>query len=566
MDLMIFWAVLLGIISRPTFGKELGNLPHIIMIIGDDMGSNDVSYRGSNQVTTPNIDALGYNGVILDKHYTQAICTPSRAALLTGKYPIRTGMQGLPLNSGEDRHLPEGIQTLPQLLKDLGYSTHMVGKWHLGAARRNDTPTGKGFDTHFGYWSGYVGYFDYMIQTQVESINQVYTGFDLKEKFRDAWSEQGKYATDLFTEKALEVIENQDKNTPMFLAVTHLAVHTGKDNLVEVKDEKVMNDSFGYIQDLTRRKYVDALLQLDQSVGLIVEKLQEQNMLENSVVIFMSDNGAQLVGDYRNGGSNYPLRGSKSSLHDGGIRNAAVLYSPLLKQKGYVYEEILHITDWLPTLYSLAGGDLSSLKGMDGFDQWQSISENKPSKRDEILANINEITGYSGIIGYKGRYKIINGSISSKHDIFGPELEDNIDYDIPAILNSPVNKAIRQLNASQNYLNTESIQNLRKISSKLNDDNKCKNSKNRKNPEICTSFCLFDLMEDPCETENLIEDETKQVIISGLKARLAEFWKQLVPQTNKPVDVNSNPAKYNGTWCTWLDDELCVKTPIKSVS
>ncbi|KAL3272016.1 hypothetical protein HHI36_022482 [Cryptolaemus montrouzieri] len=477
-------------------------------------------------------------------------------------------MQGMPINAGEDRHLPNGIQTLPQLLKDLGYSTHMVGKWHLGSARRNDTPTGKGFDTHFGYWSGYVGYFDYQIGVYAESVNENYTGFDLKEKFTDAWSEQGKYATELFTDKALEVIGNQDKNTPMFLAVTHLAVHTGKDNLVEVKDEKAMNETFGYIEDLERRRYVDALSQLDKSVGKIVEKLQQQDMLKNSVIIFLSDNGAQLASEYRNGGSNYPLRGGKFSLHEGGIRNTAALYSPLLKQKGYVYEEILHITDWLPTLYSLAGGNVSSLKDIDGFDQWQSISENKSSNREEILANIDEVEVYSAIIGNKGRYKLVNGSfLSGLYDTYGPKINDNnIDYNISGILNSQVNKAIRQLNASRKYLCPESIQNLRKISSKINEDNKCKNSKNRENPEICEGFCLFDLVEDPCETENLIKDESKKEIISGLKARLAEIWKQLVPQTNKPVDANSNPAKYNGTWCTWLDDELCVKTPTKSVS
>ncbi|KAL3272013.1 hypothetical protein HHI36_022479 [Cryptolaemus montrouzieri] len=562
MNVIIFWVVLFSI-GRSILGESERNSPHIVMIIGDDMGSNDVSYRGSNQFTTPNIDALGYNGVILNRHYTQAICTPSRTALLTGKYPIRTGMQGTPIKAGEDRHLPYGIQTLPQLLKDLGYSTHMVGKWHLGAARRNDTPTEKGFDTHFGYWNGFVSYFDY--QTPFfGSENKSDTGFDLKDNFTNAWSEQGKYATELFTEKALDLIENQDKNTPMFLIVNHLAVHTGKDNKVEAKDEKEMNNTFGYIEDLERRRYVDALSQMDQSVGKIVEKLQEQDMLKNSVVIFLSDNGAMLGSGFRNGGSNYPLRGGKLSLHEGGIRNAAALYSPLLKMKSYVYDGLLHITDWIPTLYSLAGGDIYSLKDMDGFDQWQSISENKSSNREEILANIDEVQGYSAIIGDAGRYKLVNGTTSSGlFDVYGPALKDNIDYNIPAILNSPVNKAIRQLDTSTKYLSPESIQNLRQISSKLIENNKCKNSKNRENVEICKGFCLFDLLEDPCETENLIEDETKQEIVSGLKARISEFWKQLIPQTNKPVDVNSDPAKYNGTWCTWLDDELCAKTPMK---
>jgi arylsulfatase B len=137
--------------------------PHIIVIIADDLGRNDVGFHGSNQIPTPNLDALAYNGIILDRHYTQYCCTPSRAAFLTGNYPIRSGMHGYPLKAGENRSIPTDTPTMPERLKKLGYKTHLVGKWHLGAAYRKNTPTGRGFDTHFGYWNGFVSYFDYLL-------------------------------------------------------------------------------------------------------------------------------------------------------------------------------------------------------------------------------------------------------------------------------------------------------------------------------------------------------------------------------------------------------------------
>ncbi|KAK9872814.1 hypothetical protein WA026_019598 [Henosepilachna vigintioctopunctata] len=548
-------------ISYTCCGETVGKRPpHIVMIIADDMGSNDLSYRGLDQITTANLDAMGFNGIIFNRHYTEPICTPSRAALLTGQYPIRLGLQGEPISAGEDRHLPPDVQTLPQLLKELGYTTHLVGKWHLGTARREDIPKGRGFDTHYGYWNGYIGYFDYETKSAMTITSEVYEGFDMKENFVDAWKDKGIYATHIFTEKALDIIDAQNKDIPMFLMVGHLAVHTGKNGMVEVADEKTMNNTYGYIADLERRRYVDALMNLDDSVGRIVEKLQQRDLLQNSVVIFMSDNGAQIRGIFHNGGSNYPLRGEKFSHHDGGIKNAALLYSPLLEKKNYIHDHLIHITDWLPTLYSLAGGNITSLKKTDGVDQWLSISQNKPSKRKNILINIDEVKLYSGVIGYGGRYKLLNGTIQSGfYDSFTgePQSSNKMDYDIAAILNSRVNKAIKKSKVPGKHLDEALIRNLRKSSSAIRNNSKC--NRGTEKYEICHHFCLFDLWTDPCETENLIRQKSKDDIVLNLKNQLAEFWNEVSPQTNKPVDINSDPAKYNGTWCTWLDDEFCIK-------
>ncbi|KAJ3617179.1 hypothetical protein MTP99_007427 [Tenebrio molitor] len=133
---------------------------NIVVIVADDVKPNYIGLRGSNQIPTPNIEALGYNGIILGKFYTQASCTPSRAVFLTGNYPIRTGLQGTPIVAGQNRSLPRSMPLMPEIFKKLGYETYLVGKWHLDSAYRSSTPTNKEFDTHFGYWNRFLGYFD----------------------------------------------------------------------------------------------------------------------------------------------------------------------------------------------------------------------------------------------------------------------------------------------------------------------------------------------------------------------------------------------------------------------
>lgn len=130
-------------------------------------GWNDFGFHGSSQIPTPNMDALVYNGAILNRFYTQQTCTPSRTALLTGKYPLRLGMQGWPIAAGQNKALPLSVRTMPEFLKKLGYKNHLVGKWHLGRSKTVYTPLKRGFDSFFGYLEGYCGYYDYKISQKV---------------------------------------------------------------------------------------------------------------------------------------------------------------------------------------------------------------------------------------------------------------------------------------------------------------------------------------------------------------------------------------------------------------
>ncbi|KAJ8943894.1 hypothetical protein NQ318_019502 [Aromia moschata] len=312
--------------------------PHIVIVLGDDIGWNDFGFHGSNQIPTPNIDALGYNGIILDKFYTQQTCSPSRAALLTGNYPIRSGtigegsMQGTPITAGENRYLPLDMHLLPERLKELGYRTHLVGKWHLGSALKRYTPSRRGFDSHFGYWHGWVGYFDYMIQQTLEDNVTTYNGLDLHHNFEPQWQYQGQYATDLFTRKSLDVIDSHPLQEPLFLLVTHLAAHTGREGVeLGVPNITRTDETYSYIDTPERRRYADIVNNMDKSVGQIVNKLSQRDMLRNSIIIVFSDNGAQTVGTYQNFGSSWPLEGPWKGPKEPPFDVEAILNSPVNK-------------------------------------------------------------------------------------------------------------------------------------------------------------------------------------------------------------------------------------------
>nr|ATE50179.1 arylsulfatase 4 [Psylliodes chrysocephala] len=544
--------------------------PNIIVIMADDMGFNDVGFHGSDEIPTPNIDALAYNGVILNTHYTQSLCTPSRAAFLTGKYPIHTGMQHLVVLEPEPWGLPLNETLMPQLLKQNGYATHAIGKWHLGFFKKEYTPTFRGFDTHYGHWQGFHDYYTHMIKASFSDE----TGYDFRRNLDVDWDAKGKYSTTLFTNEAVKLIREHDTNNPMFLYMAHLAPHAGNDvDPLQAPDEEIAK--FAHIKDPERRIYAAMVSMLDQSVGTVIAALRDKQMLQNSVILFMSDNGAAPEGIHANHGSNYPFRGMKATGWEGGNRNLAAIWSPLIQKSQRVSNHFMHISDWLPTFYSIAGLNKTQIPNIDGLDMWESISEDKESPRTEMLYNIDDTARWGAI--RQGDWKYIYGSTGKRKDLwYGDDgKKSEYSYDVNQILTSKTAAAFAGLITYQQIKDKNSNRRRRR-ELKIIDKNDIKTLRTQATVS-CGSFnfedqleenkcnlhqspCLFNIREDPCERVNLAS--TRPNIVRNLEQLLLDYRKNIVPALNKPRDPRANPMDWNNTWTNWQDCDHVVRSRI----
>ncbi|XP_045908537.1 arylsulfatase I-like isoform X2 [Micropterus dolomieu] len=374
------------------------NQPHILFILTDDQGFNDIGYHNPT-IKTPTLDKLAAEGVKLENYYVQPICTPSRSQLLTGRYQIHTGLQHSIIRPSQPSCLPSHMDTLPERLREAGYTTHMVGKWHLGFYRKACLPTRKGFDSFFGSLTGSVDYYSYG-----SCDGPGLCGYDLHDDEDVAWGQKGKYSTTLFTQRARKILESHDPtDRPLFLLLSLQAVHT------PLKTPMSYIHPYRDMANIGRRNFAAMVSTVDESVRNVTYALRKYGYYRNSVIIYSTDNGAQPF----TGGSNWPLRGRKGTYWEGGVRGVGFVHSPLLRHKRRVSKALLHITDWFPTLVGLAGGNISQTRcrdaflatdpqatdmsdhftsqGLDGFDVWPTISEGKESPRQEILHNIDPL-------------------------------------------------------------------------------------------------------------------------------------------------------------------------------
>ncbi|XP_070774967.1 arylsulfatase I-like isoform X2 [Enoplosus armatus] len=352
------------------------NQPHILFILIDDQGFNDIGYHNPT-IKTPTLDKLAAEGVKLENYYVQPICTPSRSQLITGRYQIHTGLQHSIIRPSQPSCLPSHMDTLPERLREAGYTTHMVGKWHLGFYRKACLPTRKGFDSFFGSLTGSVDYYSYG-----SCDGPGLCGYDLHDDEGVAWGQEGKYSTTLFTQRARKILESHDPtDRPLFLLLSLQAVHT------PLQTPKSYIYPYRDMANVARRKFAAMVSTVDESVRNVTYALRKYGYYRNSVIIYSTDNGAQPF----TGGSNWPLRGRKGTYWEGGVRGVAFVHSPLLRRRRRVSKALLHVTDWFPTLVGLAGGNISHSQGLDGFDVWPTISEGKESPRQEILHNIDPL-------------------------------------------------------------------------------------------------------------------------------------------------------------------------------
>ena len=276
--------------SRSFSSSQRPSRPNIIIFLADDLGWDDVGFHGSQQISTPNIDSLAADGIMLNQFYSQPLCTPSRGALLSSVHPIHSGTQHYVILSSAPWGLPLKFNLLPEQLKKLGYENHMVGKWHLGFFQKEYTPTFRGFDSHTGYWTGAEDYYDHT------AYERESWGLDFRNNLDLITDALGVYSTDYFTSKAINIIQQHNKSNPLFLYLAYQSVHTSSNGYSRLQAPQQLINKFNYISNQQRRTFAAMTYSMDQSIGLVIDQLHRKNMLENSIVIFISDNGGPASG------------------------------------------------------------------------------------------------------------------------------------------------------------------------------------------------------------------------------------------------------------------------------
>ncbi len=352
--------LLIGLISVSNLCASETKQPNIVFLLIDDLGYADCGFNGGLEIQTPNIDRLAKSGAILENLYVQPVCSPTRSAFLTGRYPTRTGVYTI-VSPHASWGLPLGERTLADALRSAGYRTALTGKWHLGEFEKAYQPNARGFDHQYGHFFGMIDYFTH------ERMDQV-------DWYRDgALLKEDGYTTHLITKEACKIIETGDKAKPLFLYVPFNGVHSP----FQVPDSYLK--PYANLKG-NRQKLAGMLAAVDEAIGQIEESLRKAGILENTLIVFSSDNGGPPPGD------NGRLRDFKGSIYEGGVRAAAFACWPGHIPPNQRVREPIHIVDWYPTLIRLGGGSLDQKLPIDGLDIWPTITSSAASPHDAILS------------------------------------------------------------------------------------------------------------------------------------------------------------------------------------
>jgi arylsulfatase A-like enzyme len=374
----------LALTAAPPEARAAEGKPNIVYIVADDLGWKDVGFNGATDLKTPNLDALAAGGVKLLQFYVQPMCTPTRAALMTGRYPFRYGLQTAVIPSVSAYGLDTTEWLMPQALKEAGYETAIIGKWHLGHSDKKYWPRQRGFDYQYGPMIGELDYFTH-------EEHGVLDWFRNNEPLKETG-----YTTTLLGDDAVRLIERRDPGRPLYLYLAFNAPHT------PYQAPKEYVDRFPNIADPTRRTYAGMVAAMDEQIGRVVAALDKKKMRDNTLIVFHSDNGgtrnAMFAGVMADMSKikipcdNGLYRDGKGTLYEGAVRVAAFANWPGHIAPGTV-EGLIHVVDIYPTLARLAGASTAKSKPLDGIDVWPVIAEKKPSPRTEIVYNVEPFRG-----------------------------------------------------------------------------------------------------------------------------------------------------------------------------
>jgi arylsulfatase A-like enzyme len=374
-----------------------------VFILTDDQGMGDMDIPGGDfENLMPNIRRLNEAGLNLTFYYSASLCTPARSSLMTGRYPVNARMGHGVVMATMPWGLPLSYKLLPEYLNDLGYTSYHVGKWHLGHYSKSHLPSARGFNSSMGYYGGYQHPQSYFYEWPGCSNS---TGCVPDMHYNDEIYEvDGQFNTETFADEAERIIASHtDDPTPFFLYLApnliHMPVHPDE-SIVKSRESDLSS-----ISDSWRRRMGAMAIMLDDFVYRIETAINNAGLMDNTILIYASDNGAQTEGSQMGAGSNYPLRGSKGSLFEGATRVPAFVYSPILghsmDKTGSSQTSLFHVSDWLPTLIGGALGRSDLLPAdLDGIDQWEWMAQTgtvTSAPRTKMIYNIDTATGISAV-------------------------------------------------------------------------------------------------------------------------------------------------------------------------
>ena len=351
--LAVAWALLLPIASAHA-QQAAPAKPNVVLIITDDVGYGDIGSYGAPDIKTPNIDSLAKDGVRLTDFYAAPQCTPTRAALISGRYQQRFRLEaamGSPKTAAGETGLPARGYSLPQLLKDNGYATGLVGKWHLGY-KPEFSPNAHGFDSFFGFKSGYIDYYQHTNSDGDSDLFENETPVHVE-----------GYMTDLITERSVRFID-EHASRPFFLEVTYNAAHWP----FQVPDHPSVAANHGrFVQPeeadtATRQDYIAILERADQGIGQILQALKRRGLDRNTLVIYMQDNGGEWLS------RNAPLFNRKGTVWEGGIRVPAIFRWPGRLPAGKTSSQVGIVQDVTASILAATGTPVPARARPDGIN------------------------------------------------------------------------------------------------------------------------------------------------------------------------------------------------------
>jgi len=412
------WLALFMLLSATaSAGAWASERPNVIIMVADDLGWADVGFH-DGEIDTPSLDRLAREGTELHRFYTTPICSPTRAALMTGRDPMRLGVAYGVIMPWHTIGIHPDEHFMPQSFQAAGYQTAMVGKWHLGHAQQTYHPNERGFEHFYGHLHTEVGYFP-------PFANQGGRDFQVNGRSLDSEALKGEtYESFVLANEASRWIKARNKSQPFFMYMPFIAPHTPLDapkalqeKYAGLKDTRKKARSHNtdqsrfinklMLQPSARPMYAAVVDAMDQAIGRVLDTLDEEGIADNTIVLFFSDNGGAA---YATGGAdNVPLRGGKGEVFEGGIRVVSVMRWPEVIEAGQRYDGIMTAMDVFPTLAAASGVKPGNVRKLDGRNLWPAVVSGKPQQRNDLIffASETPIRGRFNLTAFNDDWKLV---------------------------------------------------------------------------------------------------------------------------------------------------------------